>query len=71
MYVCVCVCVCIGDEYMTGEVRESNSHLISSNLRRSGVPVRQIMVIENNLDVLVLMLRRLRQCVPNVYLMCT
>jgi len=41
------------------QVRESNSHLISSYLRRSGVPVRQIMVIENNLDVLVLMLRRL------------
>jgi len=49
----------VGDEFMTGEVRESNSHLIASSLRKSGIPVRQIMVIENNVDVIAFMLRRL------------
>jgi hypothetical protein len=32
----------VGDEFMTGEVRESNSHLISSSLRKSGIPCRQV-----------------------------
>jgi hypothetical protein len=41
------------------QVREASSRVISSLLRQSGVPLRQIMVIENNVDVIAFMLRRL------------
>ncbi|EKX38757.1 hypothetical protein GUITHDRAFT_115085 [Guillardia theta CCMP2712] len=49
----------IGDEFISAEVRESNSHFISSNLRKIGVAVKQVMIIESDIDIVAFMLRRL------------
>jgi len=49
----------IGDELMNGEVQESNSHFISSELRTIGIGVKQVMVVENDIDIIAFMIRRL------------
>ena len=48
----------IGDEVVSGIVEEECSHLVGVALRQAGVAVKQVMKIENDVDVIAFMVRR-------------
>jgi len=51
--------IVVGDELLSGALRESNSHFISSSLRSHGIAVKQVLLIESDIDVIAFLLRRL------------
>jgi len=51
--------IVVGDELLSGAVRETNSHFIASMLRSKGIAVKQVLLIESDLDVIAFLLRRL------------
>ena len=50
--------IMIGDEVVSGIVEEECSHLVGVALRQAGVAVKQVMKIENDVDVIAFMVRR-------------
>jgi len=49
----------IGDEVVSGLVQEGGSHSLMAELRKHGIQTKQVMKIENDIDVIAFMVRRL------------
>jgi hypothetical protein len=60
--------IMIGDEVVSGIVEEQCSHLLGVALRQAGVAVKQVMKIENDIDVIAFMVRRLTAVHKYVFL---
>mmetsp|Transcript_24132 Transcript_24132/g.57806 ORF Transcript_24132/g.57806 Transcript_24132/m.57806 type:complete len:697 (+) Transcript_24132:202-2292(+) len=56
---CTAAILVIGEEWITGAKREVCSSFLCAKLRSAGVKVRQTLLIENDVDVIAFMIRRM------------